>query len=174
MSKLNPSRGFRGTIGTAMLASLCCAGAAAYALGVGSSLVSLPERPQAEGAEVETVSELSEDGTPEAPIGQLQVRVSDRERAYIQNLTCTGDREADPAACAEIAQSQSQAAEDGAGDPFSEVDDSAVCTDKVYGPQEAVITGTWKGEEIEVSLSREGSCEEARWQRLTPLTDPLE
>jgi hypothetical protein len=105
MSKLNSRRGSRGTIGTAVLASLCCAGAVAYALGVGFSLASWPDQSQAAGAELETVSGLSEEDIPEAPVGQLQVQVSDRDRAYIQNLTCTGDREADPAACAEIAES---------------------------------------------------------------------
>ncbi len=176
MSNLKPNRGPRGSIGTAALAALCCVGAAAYALVVGSSLASWPDTTDATGSEVETVSGPNEEegDLPEAPIGQLQVHVNDRDRAYIQNLTCTGDREVDPAACAEIAENIEQAAEDGAGDPFTAVDPAAVCTEKNYGAQEAVINGTWEGQEIEATLSRDDSCEEARWQRLNPLTAPMD
>ncbi|RNL83532.1 hypothetical protein [Halostreptopolyspora alba] len=174
MSKHEPNRDPRGSIGTGVLAALCCAGAAAYALGVGSSLASWPDTSSSTDAELETVSGLSEEDEPETPEGELRVHVSDRDRAYIQNLTCSGDREVDPVACVEISENIEQAAEDGAGDPFTEVDEAAVCTDKVYGPQEAVITGTWEGEEVDTTLSRDDSCEEARWQRLSPLTEPME
>ncbi|MBB4930156.1 hypothetical protein F4561_000976 [Lipingzhangella halophila] len=174
MSKLKLNRDPRGSIGTAALAALCCAGAAAYALTVGSSLASWPDTASAAGAEVEAVSGASEEDGSEAPVGRLQVHVSDRDRAYIQNLTCTGASDLDPAACEEIAANIEQAAEDGAGNPFSAVDADAVCTDKTYGPQEAVISGTWEGAEVETTVSRENSCEEARWQRLSPLTDPMD
>ncbi|WP_017612659.1 hypothetical protein [Nocardiopsis salina] len=56
---------------------------------------------------------------------------------------------------------------------FTEVREGTVCTDTVYGPQEASITGVWEGEDIDTTLSRQGSCEEARWQRLRSLTEEL-
>ncbi|MBE3001329.1 hypothetical protein IDM40_21920 [Nocardiopsis sp. HNM0947] len=56
---------------------------------------------------------------------------------------------------------------------FTEVREGTVCTDTVYGPQEAAITGVWEGEDIDTTLSRQGSCEEARWQRLRSLTEEL-
>ncbi|MFC3995342.1 hypothetical protein ACFOVU_05430 [Nocardiopsis sediminis] len=172
MFKLNPRRGLPGAIGTAVLGSLCLGGALAYAFAVGGALMAQQTEPPAETS-VGSVSELN--AIPDAPVGQLQISVVDGGRAYVQNLTCTGAPETDPAACAQMAQVQRQLAEDGgdADAPFAEVADGAVCTDEEYGPQEAVVTGVWMGEEIDTELNRIGSCEEARWQRLLPVTDPL-
>ncbi|CAM3856859.1 hypothetical protein GCM10009799_32550 [Nocardiopsis rhodophaea] len=171
MSKLNPHRRSPRTAGTALLASLCCAGAFGYLLVVGTSLVPVVPATAVE-SEVSTVSELAD--VPAGPVGRLQVHVTDRTQAYVQNLTCEGNPATDPAACAEIAKlTVDPDAKDSESNPFAEVADDAVCREKEYGPQEATITGVWDGVEIDTTVKRTDSCEEARWERLRPLTDPL-
>ncbi|WP_067967944.1 hypothetical protein [Nocardiopsis trehalosi] len=171
MSRLNPRRGLPGALGTAVLGSLCLGGALAYTFAVGGSLMAQPDASPAQ-TPVDTVSEAN--AIPEAPVGLLRISVIDQGRAYVQNLACTGDPDADPAACGHMAQVQADLAEDGDDtSPFAEVPEGAVCTEELYGPQEAVITGTWQGAEIDTEVTRVGSCEEARWQRLRPVTDPL-
>ncbi|MCP3016466.1 hypothetical protein NGM33_24365 [Nocardiopsis dassonvillei] len=207
-----------------MLAGACCLGAVAYGAIVGPSMLPPDQR------DVQATTAMTPDLAPDAdepeevvaegPSGRLQVQVSDRGRAWVQTLMCTGNLEEDPAACAELArvaeefhadtgepvtvQEESVDAEgggedgdeDGAGTAedaegvedeaqpseavntgsallFTEVREGTVCTDKVYGPQEATIVGVWEGQEIETTLTRKGSCEEARWQRLRALTEQI-
>ncbi len=205
----------RGTLGTAMLAGACCLGAVAYGAIVGPSMLPPDQR------DVRATTAMTPDLAPDAdepeevveegPSGRLQVQVSDRGRAWVQTLMCTGNLEEDPAACAELARAAEElhadtgepvtveeesvnaagGAEDGDGEGaegdaepteavntggallFTEVREGTVCTDKVYGPQEATIVGTWEGQEIETTLTRKGSCEEARWQRLRALTEQI-
>ncbi|GAA3754817.1 hypothetical protein HDA32_004273 [Spinactinospora alkalitolerans] len=168
MSKVNSRRASPGTIGTAVLGTLCLGGAVVYTAVVGASLVSLPTPPSAaEG--VHTMSGLSD--IPSGPVGSLRIRVDDGEEVYEQSLACTGDPATDPAACGELA---ARAEEDEEPTPFEEVSPGSICTDMTYGPQTATVVGTWNGAEVETEVSRAGSCEEARWQRLKPLTDRLE
>jgi len=187
-----------------MLAGACCVGAITYGVIVGPSM--LP--PQ----DVETTTAMTPDAGPApqepvvepeevGPIGFLQIQVSDRDRAWVQTLRCTGVVEEDPATCADLAaasaefQGETEGAEDVVEDPeeplagvdiepttaadpgeeqlFTEVGEGTVCTDKVYGQEEATVVGTWEGEEVETTLTRKGSCEEARWQRLRALTDQI-
>ena len=145
--------------------------------------------------------EPEEEERAEGPVGHLEVHVSDHGRAWVQTLTCTGDLDEDHSVCAALAEAteelesehgstageqEEQGEQEGAleagshpspdnGSPalFTEVREGMVCTDNVYGPQEATITGVWEGQEIETTLSRKGSCEEARWQRLSVLTDQI-
>ncbi|MDT0327537.1 hypothetical protein [Nocardiopsis lambiniae] len=213
----------RGSLGTGLLAGACCAGAVAYGVIVGPSMLPPQQDVQAAtalspdlaGLEVEAEG----DGTsaPRGPIGVLEIQVSDRDRAWVQTLVCEGDAELDPPACADLAaiaaefqgepggsaehpsageDREGEAEEEGSDEQtpeeiagitvepttaalpgsealFTEVSQGTVCTDKVYGPQEAVIVGVWEGHEIETTLNRKGSCEEARWQRLRPLTDRI-
>lgn len=190
----------RGTLGTALLACVCCAGAVAYGVIVGPSMLP-PQDVQATTAMTPDLApdpEEPEQTVERGPTGQLRIQVSDRDRAWVQTLLCTGDLEKDPAACAELAQAAEEfhadtgnpvtgaeeAYSEGGGEPskadaagaeelFTEVREGTVCTDEMYGPQEATIEGTWEGEEVETTLSRQGSCEEARWQRLRPLTEQI-
>ncbi|ADH66016.1 hypothetical protein HGB46_10665 [Nocardiopsis dassonvillei] len=210
----------RGTLGTAMLAGACCLGAVAYGAIVGPSMLPPDQR------DVQATTAMTPDLAPDAdepeevvaegPSGRLQVQVSDRGRAWVQTLMCTGNLEEDPAACAELARvaeefhadtgepatvqeesvdaegggedgvgaaEDAEGAEDGAQPSeavntggallFTEVREGTVCTDKVYGPQEATIVGVWEGHEVETTLTRKGSCEEARWQRLRALTEQI-
>ncbi|GAB2490521.1 hypothetical protein [Nocardiopsis aegyptia] len=209
----------RGTLGTYLLVGACTVGAAAYAVLVGPSMLP-PEQAHTatSAATVESgpVEEEPEETEPQAPVGQLRIQVSDRDRAWVQTLNCTGDAEEDPEACAALAAAAAELGSDpvdatgaepaddidtaadgggaqdedgdgqadGAAEPtvavdpgveqlFTEVSEGTVCTDKVYGPQEATIVGTWEGMEVETTLSRKGSCEEARWQRLRAVTDQI-
>lgn len=193
----------RGTLGTVLLAGACCAGALAYAAIVGPSMlppqdvetthVALPEA----GPDTE---EVEEEERVDGPVGHLEVHVSDYGTSWVQTLTCTGDLDEDHAVCATLAEaadefeSEHTSAEDEQEQPgeeealeatpqpspgteaealFTEVREGTVCTDNVYGPQEATITGMWEGQEIDTTLTRKGSCEEARWQRLSALTEQL-
>ncbi|MFD3684332.1 hypothetical protein ACFWTE_05890 [Nocardiopsis sp. NPDC058631] len=193
----------RGTLGTVMLAGACCVGAIAYGVVVGPSMLP-PQDVQATTAMTPDAGPVAPEPAPVAepgPVGFLQIQVSDRDRAWVQTLRCTGDAEEDPATCAELAlaasefeggtesaqgageESEEVPAEDdaeptAAADPggeqlFTEVGEGTVCTDKVYGQQEAAVIGTWEGQEVETTLTRKGSCEEARWQRLRALTDQI-
>ncbi|GAB3210170.1 hypothetical protein ACQEU5_14870 [Marinactinospora thermotolerans] len=168
MSKLNPRRTSHGTIGTTLLGGLCLGGALVYTAMIGASLVSPPASPLS-GQEMTAMSGLGDLSL--GPVGNIEVRVDDGEQVYEQNLTCTGVPDVDPAACAALAE---RAERDETDTPFDEVAPNAVCTDLTYGPQRATITGTWEEQEIETEVTRVGSCQEARWQRLRPLTDPLE
>lgn len=194
MSHSHSDRRSRGSLGTALLAGACCAGAVAYAVLVGPSMLPPQDVETTNAASTEvlgSVIEPQEESEEESgPVGQLRIHVSDRGLAWVQTLNCTGVLAEDPEPCAVMAE----AAEELAGDPtvgdtgsdqngesraaspsdlFTEVREGTVCTDKVYGPQEAMIEGIWEGEEIETTLSRKGSCEEARWQRLRAVTEQI-
>ncbi|QVJ00785.1 hypothetical protein KGD82_20160 [Nocardiopsis eucommiae] len=198
MSHSHSDRRSRGSLGTVLLAGACCAGAVAYAVLVAPSM--LPPQdvettnvttPEVLGSVIEPEEDTAD---LEGPVGHLRINVSDRGLAWVQTLNCTGDLTTDPEPCAVMAE----AAAELAGDPtatesesesgtdeeetdrevsgdqlFTEVRSGTVCTDKVYGPQEAAIEGTWEGEEIDTTLSRKGSCEEARWQRLRAVTEQI-
>ncbi|GHD36721.1 hypothetical protein [Nocardiopsis kunsanensis] len=210
MSRTHRKERNRVPLGTKLLAGSCCAGALAYAVLVGPSMlppqdVETTSTTGSEGRAEEPVEEPVEERELEGPVGQLEVRVSDRDRAWVQTLSCTGDLESDHSACRALAETAEEfetdsdstvevpelqedepveAGVDGGGPTeapeqgtevlFTEVRDGTVCTDTVYGPQEATVTGVWEGQEIDTSLSRQGSCEEARWQRLRPLTEELD
>jgi hypothetical protein len=206
----------RGSLGTYLLAGACTVGAAAYAVLVGPSMLPPEEAHTATSAatvESGPVVEEPEEVEEQAPVGHLRIHVSDRDRAWVQTLSCAGDAEEDPETCAALAEAAAELSsdpvdttgsvdpaddveigaedgaegrdeEDGAAEPtaaadpgveqlFTEVRAGTVCTDKLYGPQEATIEGVWEGVEVETTLSRKGSCEEARWQRLRAVTDQI-
>ncbi|RCV52219.1 hypothetical protein [Marinitenerispora sediminis] len=168
MLKLNPRRESSGSIGTAVLGTLCFGGAVGYVAVVGASLVSL----SVAGPPLEDVRSMSAmNGLPTGPIGSLRIVVDTGDEVYEQELTCTGDAATDPVVCADLARDAEQ---EDAADPFEEVAPGAICTETTYGGQSATVTGTWNGTRVETELNRQGSCQEARWQRLESLTDPLE
>lgn len=184
----------RDRFGTPLLAAACCVGAVAYALFVGPAMLPPQEAEPTTAANPDTGAVVEETEEPEqsGPIGFLEIHVSDRDRAWVQTLQCTGDLSEDHAACTALAEAAAEIngddPEDGAEPDyprpapadgsdaellFTEVSEGTVCTDNLYGPQEATVEGIWEGEEIETTLNRQGSCEEARWQRLSPLTEQL-
>ncbi|WP_460854960.1 hypothetical protein [Nocardiopsis coralliicola] len=178
MAKRNPRSWSSRAHSSTVLAGLCAGGALTWALVAGAALVSSPvpqaaAQPSAAGGP-NTVADTAPSAV-DAPTGRLQIQVSSEDRAYIQNLTCTGDAVDDSDLCRELAAVADELRAEESGGLFDEVPGGAVCEDdRVYGPGEAVISGEWDGEEVDTALTREDSCEEARWQRLRPLTDPME
>jgi hypothetical protein len=196
MSHSHSDRRSRGSLGTVLLAGACCAGAVAYAVLVGPSMLPPQDVETANAASPEALGSVAEPQEEAdngvGPVGHLRIHVSDRGRAWVQTLNCTGNLAEDPEPCAVMAEAAEELAVDPAsaepeaadgeggtagettGDQlFTEVREGTVCTDKVYGPQEAAIEVTWEGEEIDTTLSRKGSCEEARWQRLRAVTEQI-
>ena len=49
------------------------------------------------------------------------------------------------------------------------VDPRMMCTQIYGGPQQATITGSWRGERVKSVLRRTNGCEIARWKNLTGL-----
>ncbi|MEU3307190.1 hypothetical protein ACWGSK_12230 [Nocardiopsis sp. NPDC055551] len=202
MSHSHSDRRNRGNLGSMILAGACCTGAVTYAVFVGPSMLPPQDVEATNATSPEVLSSVIEPDPEEpvlsGPIGTLRVQVTDRHHAWVQTLECTGDLDKDPAACTAMAEvaagmaedptiteppaeeaeeedSGSEGSEKPVGHPlFAEISDGTVCTDKVYGPQQAGIEGVWEGREIDTSLTRRGSCEEARWQRLIPLTERFE
>lgn len=199
MSHSHSDRRNRGNLGSMILAGACCAGAVTYAVFVGPSMLPPQDVEATNATSPEVLSSVIEPDTEEpvlsGPTGTLRIQVTDRHHAWVQTLECTGDLDEDPAACTAMAEvaagmaedptitespaeeedAESEGSEKPVGHPlFAEISDGTVCTDKVYGPQQAGIEGVWEGREIDTSLTRRGSCEEARWQRLIPLTERFE
>ena len=50
--------------------------------------------------------------------------------------------------------------------PFAPTPRDTVCTDQYGGPQEAVVTGTYKGRKLWIALTARNGCEISRWNRL--------
>lgn len=199
MSHSHSDRRNRGNLGSMILAGACCTGAVTYVVFVGPSMLPPQDVEATNATSPEVLSSVIEPDTEEpvlsGPTGTLRIQVTDRHHAWVQTLECTGDLDEDPAACTAMAEvaagmaedptitespaeeedAESEGSEKPVGHPlFAEISDGTVCTDKVYGPQQAGIEGVWEGREIDTSLTRRGSCEEARWQRLIPLTERFE
>ncbi|MGY2085675.1 SSI family serine proteinase inhibitor [Blastococcus sp. SYSU DS0539] len=79
-------------------------------------------------------------------------------------LTCAGFAEGShpeaEAACAHL---------EGMEDPFAPVPADAVCTEQYGGAQTARITGQWRGEPVDLELSRVDGCRIAQWDSLGPV-----
>ena len=50
--------------------------------------------------------------------------------------------------------------------PFAPLDKDIVCTDQYGGPQEALVSGTYRGRRTSVQLTARNGCEMWRWNRL--------
>ncbi len=79
-------------------------------------------------------------------------------------LTCVGNASGShpeaEAACAHLA---------GMGDPFAPLPPDSVCTEQYGGPQTAHVTGRWKGQPVDLELSRVDGCHISQWDSLVPL-----
>jgi Subtilisin inhibitor-like len=62
------------------------------------------------------------------------------------------------AACAKLAALK--------GRPFASVPKGLACTQQYGGPQEAVVTGRFRGQLVRARFNRKNGCEIARWDRL--------
>ncbi|MGH8823908.1 MAG: SSI family serine proteinase inhibitor [Jiangellaceae bacterium] len=103
---------------------------------------------------------------PEQPQTSLTIAVSYGEAAQPDEwtLTCdpTGGTHPDPAeACAALAELDLQILEPVAADQ--------TCTQVYGGPETATVRGTWQGEPVDASFSRQNGCEIARWDAVTAL-----
>ena len=100
------------------------------------------------------------------PANPLTVRYDPGEGGPVQTwlLDCAGGGDSDhpdaEAACAAL---------DALDDPFAPLPEHMVCTEQYGGPQEALVTGTWRGDEVDLQVSRRNGCEIAQWDSLVPL-----
>lgn len=53
--------------------------------------------------------------------------------------------------------------------PFAPPPADQICSQQFGGPQTATVTGRWRGEPVELSLSRTDGCRIAQWDSLVPL-----
>ena len=80
------------------------------------------------------------------------------------SLICAGSVDGDlpdaEAACAHL---------QGLDDPFAPLPADTICTEQYGGPQTASVTGLWRGEPVDLTLSRTDGCRITQWDRLGPL-----
>ena len=106
------------------------------------------------------------DGGIERAQNDLLVEIDRGDGGPIERytLTCVGFVEGDlpdaEAACAHL---------DGLDEPFAPLPADAVCTEQYGGPQTAHVTGLWRGEPVDLELSRTNGCRISQWDRLGPL-----
>ncbi|MGY1986011.1 SSI family serine proteinase inhibitor [Blastococcus sp. SYSU DS0669] len=58
---------------------------------------------------------------------------------------------------------------DAMSEPFAPLPDDLVCTEQYGGPQAAHVTGRWRGEPVDLQLSRVDGCRISQWDSLGPL-----
>ena len=51
-------------------------------------------------------------------------------------------------------------------DPFAPVPPDEICTQIYGGPQEALVTGSFRGHAVRARFNRKNGCEIARWNRV--------
>jgi hypothetical protein len=109
-------------------------------------------------------------GTGDALVGGLgelvvEQDLGDGSPPQRWTLACTeagasGDHPDAAAACAHLR---------GLDAPFAPLPPDRVCTEQYGGPQTARLTGSWRGEPVDLSLSREDGCAIGQWDGLGPL-----
>jgi hypothetical protein len=85
------------------------------------------------------------------------------DRTQNWTLTCDppgGDHPDPAAACGALAA---------VGDPFAPLLSDVVCTQQYGGDQTARISGTYRGEPVDLELSRVDGCRIQQWDRLGPV-----
>ena len=111
----------------------------------------------------------SDDGSaaPAAPSGKLTITVwpqGQREGgARRWTLECGpagGTHPRAERACARLAATPN---------PFRPVPRDAMCTQIYGGPEEALVTGTYRGARVNARFNRVNGCESARWNRIAVL-----
>lgn len=95
------------------------------------------------------------------PSGQTRLVVEQTtDRTQTWTLTCDppgGDHPDPAAACGALAA---------AGDPFAPLPSDVVCAQQYGGDQTARISGTYRGEPVDLALSRVDGCRIQQWDRL--------
>jgi hypothetical protein len=122
--------------------------------------------PAAPGAEKpSTASDPAAGGISQAD-NDLQVEFDrgDGTEPESWTLTCVGFVEGShpeaEAACAHLG---------GMADPFAPLPADRVCTEQYGGPQTAHVAGRWKGQPVDLQLSRVDGCSITQWDSLVPL-----
>lgn len=54
---------------------------------------------------------------------------------------------------------------------FEPTPGNVACTQQYGGPETATVKGTFKGEQVDATFSRQNGCEIARWQDAQPLLE---
>jgi hypothetical protein len=57
----------------------------------------------------------------------------------------------------------------GMEEPFAPLPADSICTQQYGGPQTARVTGVWRGEPVDLTLSRTDGCLVSQWDSLVPL-----
>lgn len=106
-------------------------------------------------------------GTPTSN-SVLTITVSDGSGTTTTwRLTCDpagGDHPDPEAACRALDQAADTALPAVAGD--------TACAQVFAGPETATVMGTWRGQPVDSRLSRNNSCETARWEALAAVLQP--
>ena len=106
------------------------------------------------------------DGSTQQAEDHLQVEVDRGDGSPVErySLTCgdpvAGDLPDAEAACAHLR---------GLDDPFAPLPADQMCTEQYGGPEEALVTGAWKGSKVDLTVRRTNGCEIAQWDSLLPL-----
>ena len=58
---------------------------------------------------------------------------------------------------------------EGMTDPFAPLPDDLVCTEQYGGPQTAHVTGRWRGDAVDLELSRVDGCRISQWDSFGPV-----
>lgn len=98
----------------------------------------------------------------------IAIKASAQAPAKNWKLTCgpvSGDHPDAAAACTALDRVQ--------GDPFAPVPKNQMCTMVFGGPEEATVTGTWKGKQVNAKFNRKNGCEMSRWSKIAPLFGPV-
>lgn len=56
--------------------------------------------------------------------------------------------------------------------PFAPLPPDQICSQQFGGPQTAKVTGLWRGEPVDLTLSRVNGCFISQWDSLVPLVPP--
>jgi hypothetical protein len=95
---------------------------------------------------------------------RIEVDLADGTSPQAWTLTCVGFVEGShpraEEACAHL---------DGMTDPFAPLPADVMCTEQYGGPQTAHITGRWRGEPVDLDLSRVDGCRISQWDAFGPV-----
>ena len=95
---------------------------------------------------------------------RIEVDLGEGVAPQVWTLTCVGVVEGShpraEAACAHL---------DGMTDPFAPLPEDRMCTEQYGGPQTAHITGRWRGEPVDLELSRVDGCRISQWDSFGPV-----
>jgi hypothetical protein len=102
--------------------------------------------------------------TPPSSVLSVELDRGDGTPAESWTLDC-----ADPGSSSHPDAEAACAALEALQDPFAPLPADLVCTEIYGGPQEARVTGTWNGAQVDLTVRRTNGCEISQWDSLVPL-----